>query len=102
LLDAVARLQPGVLPDASRDEESFADGLLEAPCWTRPETLRIDGVDDPVPAVLLSGDHARIARWRRERSLELTARRRPDLIAAARAAGRLSADDERFIALAGL
>jgi len=55
-----------------------------------------------VPPVLLSGHHADIARWRRERSLELTARRRPDLIAAARAAGRLSPADEKFLAGLGL
>ena len=51
-----------------------------------------------VPEVLLSGNHAEIARWRRQRSLELTATRRPDLIVAARAAGRLSADDEAYLA----
>ena len=56
----------------------------------------------PAPAVLLSGHHAAVARWRRERSLETTARRRPELLAAARAAGRLSADDERFRASLGL
>jgi tRNA (guanine37-N1)-methyltransferase len=55
-----------------------------------------------VPPVLLSGHHARIARWRRERALEITARRRPDLIAAARAQGRLDADDERFLSKLGL
>jgi tRNA (guanine37-N1)-methyltransferase len=52
--------------------------------------------------VLLSGNHAEIARWRRDRSLEITARRRPDLIAAARAAGRLTAKDEKFLASLGL
>ena len=51
-----------------------------------------------MPGALLSGHHAEIARWRRQRSLELTATRRPDLIAAARAAGRLSADDEAYLA----
>jgi tRNA (guanine37-N1)-methyltransferase len=100
LLDAVARLQPGVLNDTgSHEQDSFsADGLLDWPHYSRPEVL--DGPDGlrPVPAVLLSGHHERIARWRRERSLELTARRRPDLIAAARAAGRLSAQDERYLA----
>ena len=94
LLDAVARLQPGVLnDDRSHRQESFEDGLLEGPHYSRPE--RFDGV--AVPAVLLSGHHAEIARWRRERSLERTVLRRPDLIAAARAAGGLSADDERFL-----
>jgi tRNA (guanine37-N1)-methyltransferase len=100
LLDAVARLQPGVLNDTgSHEQDSFsADGLLDCPHYSRPELL--DGPDGPrpVPDVLLSGHHERIARWRRERSLELTARRRPDLIAAARAAGRLSPQDERYLA----
>jgi tRNA (guanine37-N1)-methyltransferase len=99
LLDAVARLQPGVLTDAgSHEQDSFSDdGLLDCPHYSRPEVL--EGPDGPVavPAVLLSGHHAQIARWRRERSLELTARRRPDLLAAARAAGRLSAEDERYL-----
>jgi tRNA (guanine37-N1)-methyltransferase len=99
LLDAVARLQPGVLHPPSHEQESFADGLLEGPSYTRPEVLP-DGT--AVPAVLLSGHHGEIARWRRERSLELTARRRPDLLVAAREAGRLSDADERFLARLGL
>jgi tRNA (guanine37-N1)-methyltransferase len=96
LIDAVARLQPGVLGDAqSAAQDSFGDdGLLDCPHYSRPEVL--DG--QPVPPVLLSGHHAQIERWRRERSLELTARRRPDLIAAARAACRLSKADESFLA----
>jgi tRNA (guanine37-N1)-methyltransferase len=100
LLDAVARLQPGVLGDAqSAEQDSFgADGLLDCPHYSRPEVL--DGA--AVPALLLSGHHAQIARWRRERSLEISARRRPDLIAAARAAGRLSQADESFLASLGL
>jgi tRNA (guanine37-N1)-methyltransferase len=100
LLDAVARLQPGVLNDAgSHEQDSFsADGLLDCPHYSRPELL--DG--QAVPRVLLSGHHADIARWRRQRSLELTARRRPDLIAAARAARRLDAADERYLASLGL
>jgi tRNA (guanine37-N1)-methyltransferase len=95
LIDAVARLQPGVLGDEqSAAQDSFGDdGLLDCPHYSRPEVF--DGV--PVPAVLLSGHHAQIERWRRERSLELTARRRPDLIAAARAAGRLSPADEAVL-----
>ena len=60
--------------------------------------LLTDDGPQPIPPVLLSGHHGRIARWRREQSLALTARRRPDLIAAARAAQQLSADDERFLA----
>ena len=100
LLDAVARLQEGVLTDAqSHQQDSFSEGLLDCPHYSRPEVLpRAERVDmDAVPPVLLSGHHAEIARWRRERSLEVTARRRPDLIAAARAAGRLSAADEKFL-----
>ena len=99
LLDAVARLQPGVLGDAqSHEQDSFSDGLLDCPHYSRPEVLPADEGTAPVPLVLLSGHHADIARWRRERSLELTARRRPDLIVAARAAGTLSAADEAYLA----
>jgi tRNA (guanine37-N1)-methyltransferase len=96
LLDAIARLQPGVLgDDQSAAQDSFGeDGLLDCPHYSRPEVL----AGEPVPEVLLSGHHARIARWRRERSLELTARRRPDLIDAARAGGRLTPADEAFLA----
>ena len=102
LLDAVARLQPGVLNDAaSHAQDSFSDGLLDCPHYSRPERLG-DAPADAVPPVLLSGHHAQIARWRRERQLELTARRRPDLIAAARAAERLSADDERYLSALAL
>jgi len=99
LLDAVARLQPGVLGDAqSHEQDSFSDGLLDCPHYSRPEVLRDETGERAVPAALLSGHHAEIARWRRQRSLELTAVRRPDLIAAARAAGRLSTDDEAYLA----
>jgi tRNA (guanine37-N1)-methyltransferase len=98
LLDAVARLQPGVLTAPSHEQDSFSDGLLEGPAYSRPETLATPDGDAGVPAVLLSGHHAQIARWRREQSLALTARRRPDLIDAARAAGRLSAQDEAWLA----
>lgn len=97
LLDAVARLQPGVLGDErSHLQDSFGDtdGLLDCPHYSRPEVH----AGQPVPQVLMSGHHAQIGRWRREQSLALTARRRPDLIAAARAAGRLSPADEAFLA----
>ncbi|PTT89050.1 tRNA (guanosine(37)-N1)-methyltransferase TrmD [Pelomonas sp. HMWF004] len=104
LLDAVARLQDGVLGDAqSHQQDSFSDnsdGLLDCPHYSRPELLPATG-DQPersVPPVLMSGHHADIRRWRRERSLALTAARRPELIAAARAAGRLSKADEAFLA----
>lgn len=94
LLDAVARLQPGVLADeASHAQDSFnpaLDGLLDCPHYTRPEVWR----ETNVPPVLLSGNHAAIERWRRDQRLAVTALHRPDLIAAARAAGRLSALDE--------
>jgi tRNA (guanine37-N1)-methyltransferase len=97
LLDAVARLQPGVLGDEqSHQQDSFEDGLLDCPHYSRPEVLGAG--DAAVPQALLSGHHVQIARWRREQSLALTARRRPDLLAAARAAGRLSAADESYLA----
>ncbi len=102
LLDAVARLQDGVLKAPSHQQDSFSDGLLEGPAYSRPERWATPAGEQPVPAVLLSGHHGEIAAWRRQRSLELTARRRPDLLAAARAAGRLSAADERFLAALGL
>lgn len=77
LLEAVVRLIPGVLGALdSRDEESFENGLLEYPHYTRPQTF--EGID--IPAVLTSGDHAKIAKWRHEQSLTLTKARRPDLL----------------------
>ena len=77
LLDALIRQMPGALNDAdSAQEDSFADGLLDCPHYTRPEVH--DGT--PVPPVLLSGDHAKIRRWRLKQSLGLTAERRPDLL----------------------
>lgn len=97
LLDAVARLQPGVLNDeGSHQFDSFnpaIDGLLDSPHFTRPEVWR----GQAVPEALLSGHHERIARHRREQSLATTARWRPDVIEAVRAAGRLSAADEAFL-----
>lgn len=95
LLDGIARLQDGVLNDAaSHQQDSFSDGLLDCPHYSRPELFE----DLAVPAVLMSGHHAQIARWRRDRSLQMTAQRRPELIVAARAAGRLDKADERFLA----
>jgi tRNA (guanine37-N1)-methyltransferase len=77
LLEAVVRLIPGVLGALdSRDEESFENGLLEYPHYTRPQSF--EGMD--IPAILTSGDHAKIARWRHEQSLALTKGRRPDLL----------------------
>jgi tRNA (guanine37-N1)-methyltransferase len=94
LLDAVARLQPGVLNDeGSHQLDSFnpaLDGLLDCPHYTRPEIWE----EHPVPDALMSGHHAQIDRWRRDQRLHLTAQRRPDLLEAARAAGRISRQDE--------
>ena len=77
IVEALARLLPGVLgnPDSAA-QDSFSDGLLEGPAYTRPEQWR----ELVVPPVLRSGDHAAIARWRREQSLRRTAARRPDLL----------------------
>ena len=98
LLDAVARLQPGVLGDeASHIQDSFnpaLDGLLDCPHYTRPEAW----AGQPVPPVLLSGHHENIEQWRRAQRLVLTARHRPDLLAIARQQGRLDARDEAVIA----
>ena len=89
VIEAVARLVPGVLGnDVSSREESFAAGLLEYPHWTRPAKFR--GMD--VPDVLRSGDHARVARWRRAMALARTARERPDLLA-----GRGLSESEREV-----
>ncbi|RZI65057.1 MAG: tRNA (guanosine(37)-N1)-methyltransferase TrmD [Variovorax sp.] len=94
LIDAVARLQPGVLGDeASHVQDSFnpaLDGMLDCPHYTRPEVWN----GQPVPAPLMSGHHAQIDRWRRDQRLALTAERRPELVDAARTAGRLSRADE--------
>ncbi len=77
LVDCVARFIPGVLgSEESPEEESFSDGLLEYPQYTRPRELR--GME--VPEVLLSGDHAKIRAWRRQESLRATLRYRPDLL----------------------
>lgn len=76
VVDAVARLQPGVLSAASTTEESHSDHLLEYPHYTRPAIWR----GRPVPDVLLSGHHANVAQWRRERRLLRTLQRRPDLL----------------------
>jgi tRNA (guanine37-N1)-methyltransferase len=92
VIEAVGRLLPGVMGnDSSAAHESFgADGLLEEPQYTRPAELR----DWSVPDVLRSGDHARIARWRRAQALHRTLRERPDLVAAA---GGLSEADRLLL-----
>jgi tRNA (guanine37-N1)-methyltransferase len=95
LMDAVIRQLPGVLnTDASAVEDSFVNGLLDSPHYTRPETY--EGVG--VPPVLMGGNHAEIGKWRRQRMLEATARKRPDLLARARDAGLLDKSDEKFLA----
>jgi len=78
IIDAVVRLVPGVIGnEASLHDESFSDGMLEYPQYTRPETFR----GERVPDVLLSGNHAEIERWRRQAAAATTAERRPDLLA---------------------
>jgi tRNA (guanine37-N1)-methyltransferase len=93
IVEAVARLLPGVLGNAaSHEDDSFSAGLLEGPAYTRPASWQ--GLD--VPPVLLSGDHAAIARWRHDQSLLRTAQNRPDLLA------RLDPDDrDRAVLAAG-
>lgn len=97
LLDAVVRLLPGVLNHGeSAEQDSFADGapaqrLLDCPHYTRPEVLPpglVGDVDPAVPAVLLSGNHRDIDRWRHERALQATQRKRPDLLQPDRPAGQ--------------
>lgn len=96
VVEAVGRLVPGVMGNAtSGTEESFSDGLLEYPQYTRPAAFR--GWE--VPEVLRSGDHARVARWRRAQALARTLRRRPDLIDAR---GGLGDDDRALLAEHGL
>jgi tRNA (guanine37-N1)-methyltransferase len=95
LMDAVVRQLPGVLgDDASAVEDSFVNGLLDSPHYTRPEVYE----DTPVPPVLLGGNHAEIMKWRRQRMLEATAKKRPDLLDKARSAGLLTRADEQFLA----
>lgn len=103
LIDAVARLLPGVLTPASHEQDSFEDGLLDHPHYSRPDVWRPQAAgrgpaEWPVPDVLRGGHHAEIETWRRRERLRLTASTRPDLIDAARAAGALSKADEKFLA----
>lgn len=94
LMDAVIRQLPGVLhDDASAIEDSFVNGLLDCPHYTRPEVFD----DQTVPAVLLGGNHAEIEKWRRQKSLQASWQKRPDLIVQARVAGLLSKADEKFL-----
>ena len=88
--DAAVRLIPGVLSEESPLTESFADGVLEGPQYTRPREFR--GLT--VPEILVSGDHAKVARWRRKEGLRRTWQRRPDLLAKA----QLSDEDRKLLA----
>ena len=76
LIDSVSRYSEGVITKESTNEESFTNGLLEYPQYTRPEVFE----GEKVPEVLLSGHHANIEKWRKEKSLEITAKKRPDLL----------------------
>ncbi|MEX5236634.1 tRNA (guanosine(37)-N1)-methyltransferase TrmD [Kocuria arenosa] len=97
MVEAIGRLVPGVVGNPeSLVEESHADGLLEYPVYTKPALWR----DRPVPEVLLSGHHGRIARWRRDRQLQRTAARRPDLVASLDPTG-LDRADRAVLAEAG-
>lgn len=89
LIDAVVRQLPGAIKELSTLDESFSTGLLDAPHYTRPEVW--DG--ETVPEVLLTGHHANIAKWTREKALEITLRSRPDLIEKARSCGKLTKAD---------
>jgi tRNA (Guanine-1)-methyltransferase len=90
VVEAAVRLIPGALNDAeSADFDSFSDGVLDWPHYTRPATVRGHGV----PEVLLSGDHGKVARWRRKEALRATRERRPDLLAEA----TLSATDREIL-----
>jgi len=89
LVDAVVRLVPGAIAQASHEGDSFASGLLEHPQYTRPESFR----GQEVPPVLLSGNHGEVDRWRRRESLRRTYQRRPDLLEGA----SLDADDRSFL-----
>jgi len=91
VMDAVTRLIPGVLGgERSNQEDSFEDGLLEYPHYTRPRVFK----EKEVPEVLLSGDHEKIRLWRRKESLKRTLERRPDLLKVA----SLTSEDEKLLA----
>ena len=91
LIDAIVRQLPGAIKDLSASDESFSTGLLDAPHYTRPEEWH--GM-----RVLLTGHHANIEAWRRERSLEATLKNRPELIETARQKGLLTKRDEQTLA----
>ena len=89
LIDAVVRQLPGAIKELSTLDESFSTGLLDAPHYTRPEVWE----GETVPEVLLTGHHANIAKWTREKALEITLRSRPDLIEKAMSCGKLTKAD---------
>ena len=94
IAEAIVRLIPGVLGNTrSHEEDSFSDGLLEGPSYTKPRTWR----GHSVPDVLFSGNHALVDRWRRDQSLLRTASQRPDLIDALRASGGINSADESVL-----
>ena len=93
VIDTVYRLVDGVISHESLEEESYCDGLLEYPQYTRPEVYK--GMQ--VPPVLLSGNHEEIRKWRLKKRLMKTLANRPDLIAVARAKGQLSEEAEKMI-----
>lgn len=94
LLDAIIRQLPGVLHDeSSAIEDSFVNGLLDCPHYTRPENYH----EVMVPSVLMGGNHADISKWRRQQTLDVTARKRPDLLVKARQDGLLTVADEKFL-----
>ena len=93
LIDAIVRQLPGAIKDLSASDESFSTGLLDAPHYTRPEEWH--GMR--VPDVLLTGHHANIEKWRREKSLEATVKNRPELIGKARSQGLLTKNDEKVL-----
>ncbi|NJP04751.1 MAG: tRNA (guanosine(37)-N1)-methyltransferase TrmD [Chloroflexaceae bacterium] len=93
LVDAVSRLVPGVLDPESLAEESFSDGLLEYPHYTRPAIWE----GQAVPPVLLSGHHGQVALWRRQQRLQRTLMQRPDVLTRSARDGLLTADDLRFL-----
>jgi len=93
-MGAVIRQLPGVLnDDVSAVEDSFVNGLLDCPHYTRPDVY--EGI--AVPPVLMGGHHAEIEKWRREQSLLATVKKRPDLVEKAREAGLLTRADEKFL-----
>ncbi len=93
IIDTVYRLIDGVISSESLEEESFSDGLLEYPQYTRPEIFR----DLIVPEVLLSGHHEKIRRWRLRKRIEKTLRVRPDLLLKVQASATLSKEAEKII-----